>query len=68
MKRFFDDVFIYNMRFHFSGLLLSVVFFQLEDDPGAPPDQAWRRKINSHADILKEFRVTFMEGLKMVVS
>lgn len=38
----------------------------LEDDPGAPPDQAWRRKINSNADILKEFRVTFMEGLKMV--
>lgn len=38
----------------------------LEDDPGAPPRQAWRRNINSHADILKEFRVTFMEGLKML--
>lgn len=38
----------------------------LEDDPGAPPEQAWRRKINSHADTLKEFRVTFMEGFKML--
>lgn len=38
----------------------------LEDDPGAPPHQAWRRKLNSHAEVLKEFRVTFMEGFKML--
>jgi hypothetical protein len=44
-----------------------VFSWQLEDDPGAPPEQAWRRKINSHADTLKEFRVTFMEGFKMVM-
>lgn len=38
----------------------------LESDHGAPPQQAWRRRLNSHANILKEFSVTFMEALKMV--
>ncbi|XWS09124.1 hypothetical protein CRYUN_Cryun40dG0059100 [Craigia yunnanensis] len=35
-------------------------------DSAAPPKQAWRRKLNSHANILKEFSVTFMEAIKMV--
>uniref|UniRef100_A0A0D6QSI8 Non-lysosomal glucosylceramidase n=1 Tax=Araucaria cunninghamii TaxID=56994 RepID=A0A0D6QSI8_ARACU len=38
----------------------------LESDHGAPPQQAWRRRLNSHANILKEFSVTFMEAMKMV--
>eukprot|EP01018_Ginkgo_biloba_P009127 Gb_37177 [translate_table: standard] len=38
----------------------------LDSDHGAPPRQAWRRKLNSHANILKEFSVTFMEALKMI--
>lgn len=39
---------------------------QLDPDHGAPPQQAWRRRLNEHANILKEFSVTFMEALKMV--
>ncbi|PIN12011.1 Glucosylceramidase [Handroanthus impetiginosus] len=35
-------------------------------DSAAPPEQAWRRKLNSHASILKEFSVTFSEAIKMV--
>ncbi|RZB44812.1 Non-lysosomal glucosylceramidase isoform C [Glycine soja] len=35
-------------------------------DSSAPPEQAWRRRLNSHANLLKEFRVTFMEAIKMV--
>ncbi|KAH7573064.1 hypothetical protein JRO89_XS03G0061000 [Xanthoceras sorbifolium] len=35
-------------------------------DSAAPPEQAWRRRLNSHANILKEFSVTFMEAIKMV--
>ncbi|KAM7488738.1 hypothetical protein LguiB_026222 [Lonicera macranthoides] len=35
-------------------------------DSAAPPEQAWRRKLNSHASILKEFSITFMEAVKMV--
>ncbi|GLJ21298.1 hypothetical protein SUGI_0391310 [Cryptomeria japonica] len=38
----------------------------LDSDHGAPPQQAWRRRLNEHANILKEFSVTFMEALKMV--
>ncbi|XP_076924518.1 uncharacterized protein LOC143586990 [Bidens hawaiensis] len=38
----------------------------LDFDGGAPPDQAWRRKLNTHANILKEFSITFMEALKMM--
>lgn len=38
----------------------------LEADPGAPPPQAWRRKLDSHANFLKEFTLTFMETLKMI--
>lgn len=35
-------------------------------DSAAPPEQAWRRKLNSHANLLKEFKITFMEAIKMV--
>ncbi|KAI7734447.1 hypothetical protein M8C21_032937 [Ambrosia artemisiifolia] len=38
----------------------------LDFDSGAPPEQAWRRKLNSNAGILKEFSITFMEALKMI--
>eukprot|EP00268_Persea_americana_P037440 TRINITY_DN3705_c0_g1_i1.p1 TRINITY_DN3705_c0_g1~~TRINITY_DN3705_c0_g1_i1.p1 ORF type:complete len:169 (-),score=30.05 TRINITY_DN3705_c0_g1_i1:94-600(-) len=38
----------------------------LDSDSAAPPEQAWRRRLNSHANRLKEFRVTFREALKMV--
>ncbi|XP_071706483.1 uncharacterized protein [Rutidosis leptorrhynchoides] len=38
----------------------------LDFDSGAPPEHAWRRKLNSNAGILKEFSVTFMEALKMI--
>lgn len=43
-----------------------ILFKQLDHDPGAPPHQAWRRKLNSHANLLTEFRVTFMEAVRMV--
>ncbi|KAL5702706.1 glucosylceramidase [Ranunculus cassubicifolius] len=39
---------------------------RLDFDSAAPPEQAWRRRLNSHANILKEFSVTFMEALKMM--
>ncbi|WCJ24239.1 Beta-glucosidase GBA2 type family protein [Euphorbia peplus] len=35
-------------------------------DSAAPPEHAWRRRLNSHANILKEFTVTFREAIKMV--
>ncbi|KAL8486818.1 hypothetical protein ACS0TY_023492 [Phlomoides rotata] len=35
-------------------------------DSSAPPEHAWRRKLNSQASILKEFSVTFTEAIKMV--
>ncbi|ERN18870.1 non-lysosomal glucosylceramidase isoform X1 [Amborella trichopoda] len=38
----------------------------LESDYAAPPRYAWRRRLNSHANLLKEFSVTFMEALKMI--
>ncbi|CAM6099912.1 unnamed protein product [Calypogeia fissa] len=38
----------------------------LDQDPGAPPKQAWRRKLNCSAGILKEFSVTFMEAIKLM--
>ncbi|GAB4844094.1 hypothetical protein Ancab_014058 [Ancistrocladus abbreviatus] len=38
----------------------------LDYDSAAPPLHAWRRRLNSHANILKEFSVTFMEAIKMV--
>lgn len=38
----------------------------LDFDSAAPPEQAWRRKLNSHATILKEFSVTFMEAIKLI--
>lgn len=41
-------------------------FLQFDLDSAAPPEQAWRRRLNSHANLLKEFRVTFTEAIKMV--
>ncbi|KAG0459064.1 hypothetical protein HPP92_022192 [Vanilla planifolia] len=38
----------------------------LDFDGGAPPELAWRRRLNSHANKLKEFSVTFMEAMKMM--
>ncbi|KAL5990442.1 hypothetical protein ACLOJK_011342 [Asimina triloba] len=38
----------------------------LEFDNAGPPRQAWRRRLNSHANRLKEFSVTFMEAVKML--
>ncbi|XP_023000039.1 non-lysosomal glucosylceramidase [Cucurbita maxima] len=35
-------------------------------DSASPPEQAWRRKLNGHANLLKEFSVTFVEAIKMV--
>lgn len=35
-------------------------------DSAAPPKQAWRRRLNGHANILKEFSITFREAIKMV--
>lgn len=40
-------------------------FLQFDFDSAAPPEHAWRRRLNSHANLLKEFRVTFMEAIKM---
>ncbi|KAJ7567463.1 hypothetical protein O6H91_02G149200 [Diphasiastrum complanatum] len=39
---------------------------QLEEDPGAPPPLAWRRKLNCNANLLKEFSVTFYEAMKLL--
>ncbi|XP_042394104.1 non-lysosomal glucosylceramidase-like [Zingiber officinale] len=38
----------------------------LDFDGGAPPKYAWRRRLNSHANRLKEFSVTFMEAVRML--
>ncbi|KAH7439550.1 hypothetical protein KP509_04G066500 [Ceratopteris richardii] len=38
----------------------------LESDQAAPPQLAWRRRLNRHANHLTEFNVTFREALKMV--
>lgn len=52
----------------FIVLVISLVFclLQFDFDSAAPPSQAWRRKLNSHASKLKEFSVTFREAIKMV--
>ncbi|KAI4342605.1 hypothetical protein MLD38_027212 [Melastoma candidum] len=45
---------------------ISRATLQLFDlDDSAPPEHAWRRRLNSHANILKEFSVTFREAIKM---
>ncbi|KAK9143143.1 hypothetical protein Syun_012543 [Stephania yunnanensis] len=31
----------------------------------SPPEHAWRRRLNSHANLLREFSVTFREAVKM---
>ncbi|KAH7662725.1 Glucosylceramidase protein [Dioscorea alata] len=38
----------------------------LDFDGASPPEQAWRRRLNSHANRLKEFSVTFMEAMRML--
>ncbi|TVU39518.1 hypothetical protein EJB05_12941 [Eragrostis curvula] len=38
----------------------------LDFDDGSPPELAWRRKLSSHANRLKEFNVTFREAIKMM--
>ncbi|PKA54158.1 hypothetical protein AXF42_Ash018168 [Apostasia shenzhenica] len=38
----------------------------LDFDGGTPPELAWRRRLNSHANKLKEFSVTFMEAMRMM--
>ncbi|KAL0742753.1 hypothetical protein Bca4012_084266 [Brassica carinata] len=38
----------------------------LDFDSAAPPPHAWRRRLNCHANILKEFTITFREAIKMV--
>ncbi|KAL9237821.1 hypothetical protein vseg_012324 [Gypsophila vaccaria] len=46
---------------------VSRITLQLLDyDSAAPPRHAWRRRLNSHANLLKEFSVTFMEAIKLV--
>uniref|UniRef100_A0A453GUS3 Uncharacterized protein n=1 Tax=Aegilops tauschii subsp. strangulata TaxID=200361 RepID=A0A453GUS3_AEGTS len=39
---------------------------KLDLDDGTPPEDAWRRKLSSHANRLKEFNVTFREAFKMM--
>uniref|UniRef100_A0A452YPI1 Glycosyl-hydrolase family 116 N-terminal domain-containing protein n=1 Tax=Aegilops tauschii subsp. strangulata TaxID=200361 RepID=A0A452YPI1_AEGTS len=39
---------------------------KLDFDDGTPPEHAWRRKLSSHANRLKEFNVTFREAFKMM--
>ncbi|KAL6611340.1 hypothetical protein ACP70R_039268 [Stipagrostis hirtigluma subsp. patula] len=47
--------------------LVSKSTLQLLDfDDGSPPKHAWRRKLSSHANRLKEFSVTFREAIKMM--
>jgi non-lysosomal glucosylceramidase len=38
----------------------------LDFDDGSPPEHAWRRKLSSHANRLKEFNVTFREAIRMM--
>lgn len=47
-------------------LWISFGILQLDFDDGSPPEYAWRRKLSSHANRLKEFNVTFREAIKMV--
>uniref|UniRef100_A0A0E0LK05 Non-lysosomal glucosylceramidase n=1 Tax=Oryza punctata TaxID=4537 RepID=A0A0E0LK05_ORYPU len=50
-----------------AGDLVSRSTLQLLDfDDGSPPEYAWRRKLSSHANRLKEFNVTFREAIKMM--
>ncbi|XP_027119001.1 uncharacterized protein [Coffea arabica] len=35
-------------------------------DSAGPPEQAWRRKLDTHASILREFSITFVEAIKMI--
>ncbi|KAK9121555.1 hypothetical protein Syun_019172 [Stephania yunnanensis] len=42
-------------------------FVYLDFDSASPPEHAWRRRLNSHANLLREFSVTFREAVKMAV-
>ncbi|KAK9087159.1 hypothetical protein Syun_029553 [Stephania yunnanensis] len=42
-------------------------FVYLDFDSASPPEHAWRRRLNNHANLLREFSVTFREAVKMVV-
>ncbi|KAK2973989.1 hypothetical protein RJ640_022712 [Escallonia rubra] len=46
---------------HIGRLTLQLFDF----DSAAPPGQAWRKGLNGHASILKEFSITFTEATKM---
>eukprot|EP00897_Mesotaenium_endlicherianum_P001001 jgi/Mesen1/10901/ME000095S10238 len=39
---------------------------QLDKESGAPLSPAWKRKLNDHANPLKEFSVTFVEAMRMM--
>ncbi|CAH8297176.1 unnamed protein product [Eruca vesicaria subsp. sativa] len=41
-------------------------FFWLDFDSAALPAHTWRRRLNYHANKLKEFTITFREAIKMV--
>ncbi|KAF2285643.1 hypothetical protein GH714_006150 [Hevea brasiliensis] len=61
------DIFsVRNAKYPLMSLLFNHEVLQLDFDSAAPPEQAWRRRLNSHANILKEFSVTFKEAVKMV--
>lgn len=53
-------------RTDFICIIYAEMYLQLGFDGGAPPEHAWRRRLNSHANILKEFSITFKEAVKMV--
>ncbi|KAK9087333.1 hypothetical protein Syun_029727 [Stephania yunnanensis] len=38
----------------------------LDFDSASPPEHAWRRRLNIHANLLREFSVTFREAVKMI--
>ncbi|KAK9106057.1 hypothetical protein Scep_022901 [Stephania cephalantha] len=39
--------------------------FYLDFDSASLPEHAWRRRLNNHANLLREFGVTFREAMKM---
>lgn len=54
---------------HFGNLDYFLFWWQQFDIEGAaPPEHALRRKLNSHASILKEFSITFREAIQMVIN
>ncbi|KAK2966557.1 hypothetical protein RJ640_014526 [Escallonia rubra] len=43
----------------------SILRGRFDFDSAAPPGLAWRKRLNGHASILKEFSITFTEATKM---